>query len=194
MKPAAAYLRVSGRRQETEQQRRDLLQAAKARGLQITRWYAETITGRTLKRPALAQLRADAKAREVSILFAWSLDRLSRSGVLDSLSLLKELEACGCTVISLKDPIPEPGAPHRDLVLSVLFWVAEQESRRRSERVKSALARLKADGVKLGRRPRDVDVDRVSELRKAGRTWRSIAKAIKVPKATILRAVQRERG
>lgn len=191
MRLAAAYLRVSTTHQETQQQRRDIIKAARARGFEISRWYEEKVTGRTLKRPVLARLRVDARAREVTVLFTWALDRLSRAGILDSLGLLKELDAHGCHVISLKDPIPEPGEPTRELVLSVLFWVAEMESKRRSERVKSALASLKARGVKLGRKPRDVDLKRVAALRKAGRSWRSIAKAIKVPKATILRAVKR---
>lgn len=169
-------------------QRRDLIQAAKARGFTIAMWYEEKVTGKSLKRPELTRLRDDAKNRTIAVLFVWALDRLSRSGIIDSLGLVKELDARGVQVISLKDPIPDPGEPTRDLVLSVLFWVAEQESRRRSERTKAALNLLKEKGVRLGRPKRDVDLGRVFELRKAGRSWRSISKALKVSKSAILRA------
>ena len=191
VKPAAAYMRVSTTPQETKQQRVEILRAAKVRGFTIERWYEEKITGRSLKRPELARLRADAKERVVSVLFVWALDRLSRAGIIDSLALVKEFDDRGVQVFSLKDPIPEPGEPTRELVLSVLFWMAAQESKRRGERVKAALDLRREQGIKLGRPYRDVDVGKVEELRKAGRSWRSIAVSIKVPKATILRAVQR---
>lgn len=186
--PAVAYLRISTSRQETEQQRAEIAAAATLRGVEITEWYEETITGRTLKRPVLARLRANVHARQIRVVFTWSLDRLSRAGVLDSLALLQELEGYGAQVISLRDPIPEPGAPHRDLVLSVLFWVAEQESRRRSERVRAALDIARRRGKRLGRKPRDVDVARIQQLRAAGRSWRSIARAMKVSKSVLIRA------
>ena len=191
MKPAAAYLRVSTTKQETENQRADMKATAKQLGYSIMEWRAEKVTGRTLKRPALDQLRKDAKDRKVTTIITWSLDRLSRAGVLDSLLLMREFEHLGVEVISCKDPIPPPGSPHRDLVLPVLFWIAEMESKRRSERVKAALVVARAKGHRLGRKPREVDVARVRTMRKAGRSWRSIAKAIKVPKATIMRAVER---
>jgi DNA invertase Pin-like site-specific DNA recombinase len=184
---AVAYIRVSTTDQETAQQRREILRAAKSRGVVIDRWYEERITGRTLKRPALQQLREDSRERKFGILFVWALDRLSRAGILDSLSLVKELDARAVQVISLKDILPDPGEPHRDLVLSVLFWVAEQESRRKSERVKAALDRIRAEGGRLGRRPVDVDMERVTGFRKIGRSWRSIARTMKVSKATLLR-------
>lgn len=188
---AVAYVRVSTAQQETEAQRAEITAAAEARGYTIATWYDETITGRTLKRPALAQLREDVRRRRVSTVFVFALDRLSRAGVLDSLTLLRELEGAGASVISLKDPIPEPGAPHRDLVLSVLFWVAEMESKRRSERTRAGLDVARRRGRRLGRRPREVDVQRVHALRAEGRSWRSIARSLKIPKATLLRAVRR---
>lgn len=188
MKPAAAYIRVSTTPQEVAQQRHEIVVGAKSRGFEITEWYEEKVTGRSLRRPELDRLREATKNRSVSVLFIWALDRLSRAGILDSLSLVKEFDARGVHVISLKDPIPDPGEPTRELVLSVLFWVAEQESRRKSERVKAALGLLKERGVRLGRPKREVDLDRVAELREAGRSWRSIAKGLKVPKSVILRA------
>lgn len=146
------------------------------------------------KRPALAQLRDDACLRKVKTVFVFALDRLSRAGVLDSLALLRELESAGVAVVSLKDPIPDPGTPHRDLVLSVLFWVAEMESKRRSERTRAGLKMARRRGKRLGWKPRDVDVVRVRELRADGRSWRSIAIALKVPKATLPRTVSRARA
>lgn len=190
MKPAVAYMRVSTSKQETESQRAEITAGAEIRGYSIESWYDETITGRTLKRPALAQLREDARSRRVKTIFVFALDRLSRAGILDSLALLRELESVGVVVVSLKDPIPEPGMPHRDLVLSVLFWVAEMESKRRSERTRAGLEVARRRGKRLGRKPREVDLERVLALRDSGRSWRSIAKALKTPKATLLRAAK----
>lgn len=191
LKAAVAYLRVSTSKQETDSQRAEIAAAAEVRGYTVECWYDETVTGRTLNRPALKQLREDVRSRRVRTVFVFALDRLSRAGILDSLVLLRELEGYGAEVISLKDPIPEPGAPHRDLVLSVLFWVAEMESKRRSERTRAGLAAAKQKGKRLGRKPREVDFERVIDLREKGRSWRSIARALRVSKSVLLRRARR---
>jgi DNA invertase Pin-like site-specific DNA recombinase len=190
MKPAVGYLRVSTTDQETEQQRTAILRAAEAKGYAIESWYEEKISGRTTKRPELRRLQVDAKAGKVTAVFVWSLDRLSRAGILDSLLLLKELEGYRCDVISLQDPLPEPGALHRDLVLSVLFWVAEYESRRRSERVKAGMDRAKRLGTRSGKpigrvRWREVDVARLAALRAEGRSWPECSVALGIPARTL---------
>ena len=51
----------------------------------------------------------------------------------------------------LADYLVEQEGPARDLLMSVMAWVAEQESARRSERVKAGLARRKAQGLPVGR-------------------------------------------
>jgi DNA invertase Pin-like site-specific DNA recombinase len=56
-------------------------------------------------------------------------------------------------VWSLKEPWTETADPRLAELLSALYaWMAAEEPRRRSERVKTGLARRKAEGKPIGRR------------------------------------------
>lgn len=73
--------------------------------------------------------------------------------------------------------------------------LAEFERAIITERVRSGIARVKAtgktrSGKAIGRPRREVDVDAIRRLRAAGRSWRQIAVALKVPTRTVRRAWQ----
>ena len=80
--------------------------------------------------------------------------------------------------------------PVRGLLLAIFSWIAEAERIRRSERTKRGLDRVRQRGSKSGKpigRPPRLDAEgltRVRELRAAGRSIRSIAMAVGVPRAT----------
>src|SRR6267378_7025942 len=77
---AAAYVRVSSQAQDHKSQRTELERVAKARRDTIARWYAEKMSGASTARPALEQLRQDARAGKVRRVYVYRLDRLTRSG------------------------------------------------------------------------------------------------------------------
>jgi DNA invertase Pin-like site-specific DNA recombinase len=55
--------------------------------------------------------------------------------------------------VSLKEPWTETADPGLAELLGAIYaWMAAEESRRRSERVKAGLARRKAEGKPIGRR------------------------------------------
>ncbi len=81
----------------------------------------------------------------------WSLDRLSREGPLTILTLVNRLKNCGVKVISYQETWTEAPGELADLLYALTGWVARMESQRRSERTKAGLARVVAQGRKLGR-------------------------------------------
>ena len=83
----------------------------------------------------------------------WALDTLSREGPLDTLQLVDRLAKAGGAVASYQEPWVEVSGDMRDLLLSITAWVARMESKRKSERVKAALARRKREGLPIGRQP-----------------------------------------
>ena len=191
MADAVAYVRVSSRAQDDASQRSAIERAAHARGDLITSWFAEKRSGRTLARPELDRLRADARAGHVRQLYVYRLDRLTRSGIRDTLGVIEELRAHGCEVVSVADGFDLNG-PAAEIVLAVLSWAAKMERLAINERMDAARARLEAEGRRWGR-PRRMDeaqVARVLELRQAGRSLRQVAIAIKVPLATVARAAR----
>jgi DNA invertase Pin-like site-specific DNA recombinase len=105
----------------------------------------------------LANLIADARRRRFQCVLVWALDRVSREGALAILSLVQKLSACGVRVLSYQESWTEAPGELAELLYALTGWVARMESQRRSERTKVGLARVKAQGKRLGRPPGSKD-------------------------------------
>ncbi len=149
---AALWLRVSTQEQETANQGAALSKLAAARDLEIARTF--TVTESAYKgehRAQLQELIKGAQQGQYQVVFIWALDRLSREGPLATLEAVDRLLRAGCTVVSLQEPWLEASGELRDLLISLVAWIARWESARRSERTKAGLARAVAEGKPLGR-------------------------------------------
>src|SRR5260370_27755626 len=92
-----------------------------------------------------------ASQRKFDVLIVWSLDRLSREGVLETLQHLNRLTSYGVNYRSFTEQYFDSCGIFKDAVISILATVAKQGRIRISERVRAGLATAKARGVKLGR-------------------------------------------
>src|SRR5512133_1199908 len=181
MAGSVGYLRVSSRAQDLASQRAAIEQAAAARGEQIESWYSEKASARTIARPELARLRADACRRTLRRVYVFRLDRLARSGIRDTFEVIEELKGSGVEIISVSDGFALDG-PASEVVLAVLAWAAKMERLAINERISAARGRVEAEGRKWGR-PERMDAAtkrRVLALHAAGRSSRAIAVAVKV--------------
>jgi len=61
------------------------------------------------------------------------------------------LKICGARVLSYQESWTEAPGELGELLFAIAGWVARMESHRRSERTRAGLARLVAQGRKLGR-------------------------------------------
>lgn len=182
----AAYVRVSTKGQDLASQRDAIARAARARRHRIGRWFREKESGHTLRRPELAELRAAVRRGDVQTLYVFRLDRLTRSGIRDTLELVEEFRAAGCELVTVADGFGLSGAA-ADVVIAVMAWAAQMERAAIGERIAAARARAKS----WGRPRRRVDVARARELAAKGKSIRQIAAALKVPRATLARALSR---
>jgi DNA invertase Pin-like site-specific DNA recombinase len=167
-------------------QRAAILRAAKARRVKIAEWYEDTASAATLRRPALQRLRDEARGGAFRVVYVYRLDRLSRGGINETLTVIQELAAHGVTVETIGDGFTL-GGPAGDIVLAVLAWAAQMERAAIVERMGAARKRVEAAGGTWGR-PRslpDAKVSTIRKLGKEGRTVRAIAIALKVPKSTV---------
>ena len=143
----AIWARVSTEEQESGNQLPELRQWAARRGLAVAAEYV--IDGASAwkgeHRDQLAAALADARLGKFDVLLVWALDRIDREGVENTLGVLRRFHEAGAPVWSLKEPWAE-------LLGAIYAWMAAEESRRRSERVKAGLARRKAEGKPVGRR------------------------------------------
>jgi DNA invertase Pin-like site-specific DNA recombinase len=141
-----------------------------------------------MAREELKRLLADVRAGHLrgQRLFLFRLDRLTRTGIADTLTTLEELRAHGVDVVSVADGF-DLGGPHAEIIVAVMAWAAKMERLAIGERISAARERVEAQGGHWGR-PCRMDpptLKRARELRAGGRTLREIAVALKIPKSTI---------
>jgi DNA invertase Pin-like site-specific DNA recombinase len=183
---AAAYVRVSSRSQSHASQVEAIKLAAHARGDEIAIWLSEKASAGKLDRPVLAKVRELARLGEIRKLYVFRLDRLTRTGIRDTLTVLEELRGAGCKVLSLADGFDLEG-PAADVVIAVLAWAAQMEKLALGERIAAARAQVEAKGGAWGRPKRltPADVERIRQRAKKGHSIRKIAIALKVPRSTV---------
>jgi DNA invertase Pin-like site-specific DNA recombinase len=121
---------------------------------------------------------SDASRREFDVLCFWSLDRLSREGVVETLNHLQRLTSYGVNYRSFTEQYLDSTGIFKEAVIGILAAVAKQERVRLSERTVAGLERARAQG-RVGGRPRAVDdpmlMLRYQKLKDAGLSVRKIA-------------------
>lgn len=193
LKPAFAYYRVSSKAQNLQDQQHAVARAAQAHGYELVMHFEEKQTAKYLKRPELDRLRAAARAGELPArLYVFRYDRLTRSGIRDTLNLIHELKEAGIEVWSVSDGFPLSG-PVGDFVLAGLAFGAQLERLSGDERRAASRTRRKEQGLPFGRPPRlgaeqEADVLRLAAER---RSVRQIAVALKVPRTTVNRIIKK---
>lgn len=142
------YIRVSTDKQTVENQRFEILHFCKQEGLQIDGWIEETISGtRSYNKRALGKLLK--RVNKDDIIVCAELSRLGRNlfMIMEILNICMTKE---CKVWTVKDHY-RLGDDIQSKVLAFAFGLsAEIERNLISQRTKEALARKKAEGIRLG--------------------------------------------
>lgn len=146
-----AYIRVSTDKQTTENQRFEISKFAIQRNLHITKWVAETISSRKdLNERQFGSLLRKLKPDD--ILIVSEISRMGRN-LLQIMSILNLCMEQQVKVYAIKEGY-ELGDNINSKVLAFAFGLsAEIERSLISQRIKEALARKKAEGIRLGRPP-----------------------------------------
>lgn len=175
------YARVSTGKQDTENQLGQLREFARNQaGWEIVAEYVEVISGSGKRdRVQFEHMMLAASQRKFDLLVFWALDRLSREGIVKTLGYLEQLTAWGIAYRSYTQPFLDTGNEMTNgIVLSVLAAVAKQERISISIRTKAGLQRARKAGRLLGRKPSDVDMQRVHRMRASGQSLRAIAEEV----------------
>ena len=150
----AIYTRVSknDESQDPQNQLEPLRDYANALSGEITEEYVDLASGSNSDRGSFLRMLNDADKHKFDLLLIWSLDRLSREGISNTLGYMERLKRSGIAIKSLQ----ESWLDTRDeglgqLLLAIFSWVAQQERQRIVERTKAGLERAKRSGKKLGR-------------------------------------------
>ncbi len=199
------FLRVSTAKPEQEHglvaQRRaceDYLERRgwSSKGVKI---FEEQASGRKTRRPVLRQMLHEAAMHGFQVLVVFRLDRLSRGGIAEMFRILKALTDYGVFVYSVCEAWWDPDNPTHELILAVLAWAAEFESKAIGERVAAGIAARRAEAERKGRpflwgRARTSRLVRdpalpakAAKMRRDGASWAQIGRALHVSRTTARR-------
>lgn len=193
------YIRVSCDKQTVENQRFEIKNFCCRENLKIDGWIEETISGtKAYNKRQLGTLLK--RIRKDDLIICAELSRLGRNlfMIMEILNICMTKE---CRVWTIKDNY-RLGEDIQSKVLAFAFGLsAEIERNLISQRTKEALARKKAEGIKLGRprgkknSPNKYKLSGkeklISKLLQAGVSKRRIARICKVERNTLYRFIDR---
>lgn len=185
-----AYLRVSTDAQDVANQRHGIVDYCAARGLHAPLFIDDTASGKTdwRQRP-LGNMVKQANAADVLVVS--EVSRLARS-TLQVLEIMRECVDKGIHLHVVKNGIVLDGSMQAKIVATVLGLAAEIERDFISSRTKEALAKRKAEGMKLGRPEGpakvlrlDQHADKIDSYMAKGIDKRAISKLLDVAPNTL---------
>jgi DNA invertase Pin-like site-specific DNA recombinase len=191
MKQAAFYVRVSTPEQNPQTQLRELREYAQRRGLTVPQeheYVDHGFGGAKARRPALERMLEDARRRRFDLLIVWSCDRIARS-TKHFLQVLDELDSCDVQFVSLREAFDTSGALGRAF-LGIVAVLGEMERALLIERVRSGMARARAEGRQIGRARLDVNREQVVQDRRSGMSLTQVAKKHGISRASVCRLMK----
>lgn len=185
----ARYLRVSRADQTLALQDDETIEFAKRRGWNIVKTYTDHgVSGSRERRPDLDRLMADARRGRFDAVLVWKADRLFRS-LKAMVTTLDEWNATGVGFTSATE-VFDTTTPQGKLLLHVVSAFGEFERGVLIERTKAGMQAARRRGVRVGRPPAPLDVDRLHEMRVEGYSVREIAVALGVGSSTVVRRIR----
>src|SRR6202795_397651 len=187
------YARVSTKDQSCELQVRDLRTYCAARGFDLVREYVDTgESGSKDSRPELNTLMDDARKRQLDAIVVWRFDRFARS-TKHLLSALEEFRSLGIQFISYQENMDTSSALGQGL-FTIVSAVAQLERDLIRERVTAGIRNARANGKKLGRPMRTVDLALILRMRAEGQTLEQIAQNLGIGDGTVRDGLKAQGG
>ncbi len=188
-KRVAIYVRVSTKDQSVDMQLNDLERFTRERGFEVCKRYEDCgVSGTKDKRAGLSQLMNDAKKRKFDVVLVWRFDRFARN-TKHLVNALYEFRNLGIDFISYQENI-DTSSPLGEAIFTIISAMSKLERDIIAERVRGGLRKAKANGKRLGRPNGDVDIDKVLDCKKQGKSVREIAKEMKLSRGKVERTLK----
>lgn len=186
----AAYLRVSTDKQTVLNQKSEVINFCRRQELQITMWCTETVSG--TKKEAERELGPLLnKLQQGDILIITEVSRLSRK-MMNIMNIIHQSIEKGITIHSIKEGYKFDSSINSQVLAFAFGLCAEIERTLISQRTREALARRRAQGVKLGRPKGSLRAGKlyeheqeIKDLRLEGFSFQKIALRYKVSPETV---------
>jgi len=178
MKRVAIYARVSTDQQTTENQLIELRRIAMRNDWIIVNEFVDNGISGAKSREQRPQFDALLKAvvrREFDLIASWSVDRLGRS-LQHLVEFLNEIHSKSVDLYLHQQGV-DTSTPSGKAMFQMMGVFSEFERAMTRERIIAGQQRARAQGKRIGRKPKidDATRDRVVELKKSGMGMRGIA-------------------
>lgn len=194
---AALYCRVSTSDQSCSRQEWELVEYARRAGFDVVGVWKEVASGNKEQRPERKKVMALAQKRQVNVILVTELTRWGRS-TMDLVQTIHDLQRWNVSLLAQTGIQFDVGTPQGKLIASLMATLAEFERDLLRERIRSGIAAAKARGKvfgrQLGERPKsDRLAPKVLALLEEGRSYRFIARDLKISKNTVMSIAHRSR-
>jgi len=152
--------------------------------------FLEKISATKVDRPQL--LAALDTLRDGDVLVVTKPDRLARSTA-DLLAFVERVKAqgCGLIVLSMNGQTLDTTSPTATLMLTLLAAVAQFDRELMLERQREGIAKVKAEGRRLGRPATILDqAATIRQMRRDGMSAAAIAKELGVARSGVYRVLE----
>jgi putative DNA-invertase from lambdoid prophage Rac len=195
---AAIYCRVSTSDQSCSRQEWELLEYARKAGFEVAGVWKEVASGAKDQRPERKKIMALAQKRQIDLILVTELTRWGRSTI-DLVQNIHDLQRWNVSLLAQTGLQFDVSTPQGKLIASLMATLAEFERDLLRERIRSGItaakARGKVFGRKMGERPKsDRLAPKVLNLLEGGRSYRDIARELKLSKNTVMSIAHRHRN
>ena len=195
--PVVAYVRVSTFHQDLDTQKMLIESWAKSNNVPIAEWLIEPdpISGSEDEREKFQYLWRRVKEKSVGTIVVSEISRLSRR----QRTLINFLYDCfenGVEIVSLRESWLTEGLKNeliRPILIAMFSTLYELERKMISERTKAGIARAKAQGKRVGKRPKKLSKEKILQLLRAGVPKTRIAKQLGISRSTLYRHLKNMR-
>ena len=152
--------------------------------------YTDQESGGNPKRPGLDALMRDAARHKFDRVLVFDLSRLTREGPAAAFAYIERLAKSRVEFWSLTEEHFRTSGPAGDLFIAIAAFIAREERKTKSLRVRAGLDRARQQGKKLGRPAVALQGFVIDRLKSEGLSVRAIARALQTSPSTIERRIR----
>jgi DNA invertase Pin-like site-specific DNA recombinase len=184
----AAYAHTNTGPQDLEDQLAEIRQWVAQRGWELVATYTDGGPGVRADRANFQRLLADTVHRQFDAIVIQRFDRAARS-VRELVVAFARFRRCDVVVVSLAEDVDTSTAAG-ELIFHVMAAIGQFDRALTGDRIRSGLARARAEGVRLGRPPANARPEQAHALRQAGLLIGEIARQLRCSRATVRRRLR----
>jgi DNA invertase Pin-like site-specific DNA recombinase len=187
MKNAYGYVRVSSRSQNYDLQVESIKAFCKMRDLELVKVFADKASGKNTDREQYQKmidtLIEMKNPQAIEVLVVTKLDRVGRS-VSDLVGFVKMLEAYRIDFATTLESVDTTNSQGR-LFFHIMSALAEYERELINERTEAGLRKYLANGGKMGKPKKEIDMEEVKRLLELKVPKTAIARKMKISMPTL---------